>query len=333
VPDLDHGSLPGCGCLDAADDDDDRDAADPLPHWPPLPARLPSVVAAVGRPAAAANPARPPPGLLDVLLPWSAVTGSSTEPGLLGRVGPVTRQQSGQLLRLAVQTGATQWRVIVTDEAGRALAVERVRLPRRSDSTGNGADSVATVGRLTMAIRLSWLDRYADTSRDVVIGGSGQAGTATFATGADMLSLGRYRLPVLRAANRAAARARAEAAARARAEAEAAAGARTTGGCTHSDASAAYRPPPRIRELVAARDVTCRFPPCGQPAWRADLDHTVPWDRGGPTCSCNLGGGCRTHHKIKALPGWHLEQIRPGVFRWTTPAGLSYEVHPDPYPV
>ena len=98
-------------------------------------------------------------------------------------------------------------------------------------------------------------------------------------------------------------------------------------------ASAAYRPPPRIREHIAARDITCRFTTCGQPAWRADLDHTVPWHKGGRTCPCNLGGFCRTHHKIKALPGWQVEQSRPGTFRWTTPAGRSYLAEPDPYPV
>jgi hypothetical protein len=92
-------------------------------------------------------------------------------------------------------------------------------------------------------------------------------------------------------------------------------------------------PPPRIREHVAALDRTCRFGPCGQPAWRTDLDHTLPWHNGGPTCPCNLGGCCRTHHKIKQLPGWHLEQPQPGTFRWATPAGRTYLVQPDHYPI
>jgi hypothetical protein len=127
---------------------------------------------------------------------------------------------------------------------------------------------------------------------------------------------------VLAAAERAAARARAEAGPDA-----------VAGGCAHTTASAAYRPPPRLREHVAARDRTCRFAPCGQPAWRTDIDHTLPWHHGGLTCKCNLGGCCRTHHLIKHLPGWHLEQPQPGTFRWTTPAGRSYLVRPDQYPV
>ena len=52
----------------------------------------------------------------------------------------------------------------------------------------------------------------------------------------------------------------------------------------------------------------------------------------GATCACHLGPYCRTHHKIKQLPGWTLIQIRPGFFQLTTPAGRSYSTGPDPYP-
>jgi hypothetical protein len=105
------------------------------------------------------------------------------------------------------------------------------------------------------------------------------------------------------------------------------------GGCAHLDQSPAYRPPPRLREYVIARDVTCRSPVCRQPAWRADLDHTRPYDQHGRTCTCNLGGGCRRDHQLKQHPGWRLEQTRPGFFTWITPAGRTYPVGPDIYPV
>ncbi len=103
------------------------------------------------------------------------------------------------------------------------------------------------------------------------------------------------------------------------------------GGCAHATASPAYRPPPRIREYVIARDQTCRNPRCGQPAWRADLDHTRPHHHGGPTCPCNLGGACRADHQLKQLPGWTLTQPEPGTFQWTTPAGRTYATRPDPH--
>jgi hypothetical protein len=107
------------------------------------------------------------------------------------------------------------------------------------------------------------------------------------------------------------------------------------GGCAHLDESPAYRPPPRLREYVIARDVTCRSPVCRQPAWRADLDHTRPYDQQGRTCGCNLGGACRGDHQLKQHPRWKLEQdqARPGYFTWTTPAGRTYTSGPDTYPV
>jgi hypothetical protein len=80
-----------------------------------------------------------------------------------------------------------------------------------------------------------------------------------------------------------------------------------------------------------ARDLTCRFPFCGQPAWRGDLDHTQPWDSGGLTCSCNLGGLCRHHHQLKQHPRWYLAQARPGTFQWITPAGRAYVRGPARY--
>jgi hypothetical protein len=29
---------------------------------------------------------------------------------------------------------------------------------------------------------------------------------------------------------------------------------------------------------------------------------------------------CRHHHRTKQAQGWHLEQLAPGIMRWTTPA-------------
>ncbi|MGH3422990.1 MAG: HNH endonuclease signature motif containing protein, partial [Streptosporangiaceae bacterium] len=102
--------------------------------------------------------------------------------------------------------------------------------------------------------------------------------------------------------------------------------------CAHTTATPAYRPTSKIRDYVTARDRTCRNPRCRQPARHADLDHTTAWQKGGATCKCNLGPHCRTHHKIKQLPGWTLIQTKPGFFQLTTPAGRSYTTRPDPYP-
>ena len=115
------------------------------------------------------------------------------------------------------------------------------------------------------------------------------------------------------------------------AAAQAAGDAEAAGGCAHAEATTAYRPTRKLWEYVTARDLTCRFETCRQPATRCDLDHTTPYDQGGRTCSCNLGGICRFHHQIKGRPRWHLTQPAPGTFTWTTPTGRTYTTQPDSY--
>jgi hypothetical protein len=272
--------------ISEADDDDSVLPSDVAPAWPPLPAGLP-YAGTSRRAGVSLLQGDPPEGLLDVLLPWSAYTGSSTEPVVLGRYGPVTRSQTAELLGLAPRHPGTQWRIVLTDEHGHAQAVERFRLSRlaRGDPLA-GPLTRAVVGRLTVTIP----EQLAATG-------------CTRATGDPL------RDALLRAAVRARSRA------------------------GRADASAAYRPPPRLREYVCARDITCTFPTCRQPAWRTDLDHTVPWHRGGATSSSNLGARCRTHHKIKQLSGWKLEQSVAGAFIWTTPAGNTYTTGPRRYAI
>jgi hypothetical protein len=150
----------------------------------------------------------------------------------------------------------------------------------------------AITGRVSVTIPLAALDQ---------ISAAELAGTST-------------RAAILRAAAKAAAKVRRQAAADRDAD----------GGCAHTTASLAYRPPATVRDLIEARDQTCRFPGCRQPAWRGDLDHTAPFHCGGLTCPCNLGPLCRRHHQLKQQQHWTLAQTQPGTFRWKTSAGRSY---------
>lgn len=109
-------------------------------------------------------------------------------------------------------------------------------------------------------------------------------------------------------------------------------GAKANGDCAHPEATSAYRPSPRLREFAIARDQTCRFLTCRQPAWRCDLDHTKPYEQGGRTCDCNLGCLCRFHHQLKQHRRWQLVQSTPGTFTWITPTGRTYAALPDSYP-
>ncbi len=261
---------------------------------------------------------RPVPGLLDATVPWVTLAGAAQRPGLLGRIGPVTAAQARQLAAAAETDPGAQWRVIITNPAGQAITVARIRRrARRPGPGGRPPPGAGLVGRLTVTITA---DAVREHARAGPPGGSrrpGPPGTGPPGTGPPGII---------------AAVVRAAAAALARADVQAAADA-AAGGCAHASACAGYRPPPRLREHVTARDITCRNPVCRQPAWRADLDHTRPYDHGGPTCSCNLGGTCRRDHHLKQHPRWHLTQTSPGHFTWTTPAGRTYTTTPDTHPI
>lgn len=235
-------------------------------------------------------------GLLDLVVPWSTLTRDSGEPGQLSRIGPITAEQARYLADVAACDVAAQWRVIVTDPSGRALAVSRVlrEVSDRAGAAGGNGGQASLVKRVTVTISPERVNAPAAAGLPVIL------------------------QRTLRAAAKAAEKARLQAVA----DAEA-------GGCAHGQASPGYQPPPRLREFVTARDVTCRFPTCRQPLLRCDLDHSVPFGKGGRTCSCNLGGLCRFHHQIKQLLGWQLIQPVPGTFAWVTPSGRTYYIEPD----
>lgn len=104
-----------------------------------------------------------------------------------------------------------------------------------------------------------------------------------------------------------------------------------TGSCSHARQSAAYAWPERLRHLIEIRQRTCTAPGCRRPARGCDIDHTVPFDQGGPTCECNGAPLCRRHHRAKQAPGWRLTQGQPGVMSWRLPSGRVYETTGDPY--
>jgi hypothetical protein len=106
-----------------------------------------------------------------------------------------------------------------------------------------------------------------------------------------------------------------------------------TGTCSHRRESAGYQPSNSLRHIIKIRSPRCGFPGCRRPAVRCDDDHTIPYDKGGRTCECNLHPLCRRHHQAKQAPGWRLEQPEPGVLIWHLPHGRSYPVRPEPYPV
>ncbi len=100
--------------------------------------------------------------------------------------------------------------------------------------------------------------------------------------------------------------------------------------CDHAAAEDGYVPSRKLRHLVLARTATCDAPGCQNPAANADLDHTRPWPAG-PTSQGNLAPRCRTHHRAKQAPDWQVEQLAPGVTRWTLPSGRTHVTTPTRY--
>jgi Domain of unknown function (DUF222) len=88
-----------------------------------------------------------------------------------------------------------------------------------------------------------------------------------------------------------------------------------------------YTPSRQLADFVRCRDMTCRFPGCDEPAYRCDLDHTIPYPVG-PTCASNLTCLCRKHHLLKTFWDWVSQQQPDGTVIWTSPSGQSYTTYP-----
>jgi hypothetical protein len=100
----------------------------------------------------------------------------------------------------------------------------------------------------------------------------------------------------------------------------------------------AYEIPAAIRRQVLARQTHDAFPWSSIESRHLDLDHVTPWRPGGPpgqTNPANLAPLSRRGHRVKTHAHWHLEQPRPGIYDWHTPAGQHIRVdytgsHPTP---
>ena len=91
-----------------------------------------------------------------------------------------------------------------------------------------------------------------------------------------------------------------------------------------------YEPPQALVDFLLARDRTCRFPGCRQPATRSDIDHAQSWETGGETKPENLGLLCRRHHRLKTHGRWALVSNPDGSCEWTSPVGKKYFVPARP---
>ena len=106
---------------------------------------------------------------------------------------------------------------------------------------------------------------------------------------------------------------------------------RRLGHPTDLPAEAHYRPSQALAAFIRARDLTCRFPGCDQPASVCDIDHAIAHPLG-PTHPANLRSLCRKHHLLKTFwtdrHGWRDIQHPDGTIEWTSPTGHTYTTRP-----
>jgi hypothetical protein len=107
----------------------------------------------------------------------------------------------------------------------------------------------------------------------------------------------------------------------------------STDPCQHQYQARGHDPGVKLRHLSQVRHATCTSPVCRRPAAQCDFEHNTPYEAGGRTCLCNGGPKCRHDHRLKQQPGWTVDQLPDGTFRWTTPAGRTYISEPTRYPI
>ena len=107
----------------------------------------------------------------------------------------------------------------------------------------------------------------------------------------------------------------------------------TTDPCDHRHQARGHDPGVTLKHLIQVRHATCTSPVCRRPAAQCDVEHNTPYEAGGRTCRCNTGPKCRHDHRLKQHPGWTVDQLPDGTFRWTTPSGRTYTTEPTRYPI
>src|SRR5262249_56414555 len=86
-------------------------------------------------------------------VPLATLTGASSAPGQLSRLGVLTPDQARQLANLAAEHAGTRWRVVVVTPRGEAIAVTHLPRSPRAGPGGNGEGAIGLVSRVTLVIR------------------------------------------------------------------------------------------------------------------------------------------------------------------------------------
>jgi HNH endonuclease len=241
-------------------------------------------------------------------MPLSAWLGWTQSPGDVPGFGPIDADDSRALADLLAHRPANQWCVTLTDPAGHpvAHACARHGPPGSRPPTGPGPESDRTAPGAAAPDRAPGRGAPDSATPDRTAPGPERPhperpgpGPATTAVPDWLRGLTFATLQ--------------------------------TSDCTHPRQSRGYQPGASLRHLIQVRNPTCTGPSCRRPATRCDLDHVIPYDRGGRSCECNIHPACRHDHRTKQVPGWTVTCDRPGTVTWTTPGHRSHTATPAEY--
>ncbi|PXA70339.1 HNH endonuclease signature motif containing protein [Cryobacterium arcticum] len=99
-------------------------------------------------------------------------------------------------------------------------------------------------------------------------------------------------------------------------------------GCMLSVGRDSYTPPADMKRYTEIRDQTCQGIGCNRTATHSEIDHTVPWNKGGPTAVGNLVHLCKACHRLKHQSSFRTRQTPTGALTWTSPGGKTYTREP-----
>ncbi|MET0954748.1 MAG: HNH endonuclease signature motif containing protein [Cryobacterium sp.] len=99
-------------------------------------------------------------------------------------------------------------------------------------------------------------------------------------------------------------------------------------GCVLSVGRDSYTPPADMRRYTEIRDQTCQGIGCNRKATTSEIDHTIPWNKGGPTAVGNLVHLCKACHRLKHQSSFSTKQSPTGALTWTSPGGKTYTREP-----
>ena len=249
-------------------------------------------------------------GTVNLITPLATLLGLADRPAEIPGLGPVDPALARDLARAAAQNPKTTWCVTVTDEQGHAIGHGCARPEPRSHQkhrekpqkpgSRDGRDPPGGGGA-----------RDGPGFAFTATGEHGPPGASASGYGTWRLSTGTPGHPDLTVTLDPIA----------------------TDPCDHRYQAKGHDPGVKLRHLSQIRYATCTGPSCRRPSAQADFEHNIPYEAGGRSCLCNGGPKCRHDHRLKQQPGWKVEQLPDGTFRWTTPSGRTYTTEPTRYPV